>query len=154
MRYGRRPEVPEEIPGEFLKPSAAFVCLKKHGSLRGCIGTTSPRQRSVAAEIIVNAVSACSKDPRFPAVAPEELDSIEYSVDILSPPEPIDGLHDLDPAEYGVIVKKGNFCGLLLPDLEGVDTVEKQLAIAKRKAGIDPVDTDVEIQRFTVKRYT
>jgi len=153
VRSGQRIKVPEDIQGEFLEPAAAFVCLKKHGVLRGCIGTTSPRQPSVAAEVIDNAVSACCKDPRFPAVEPEELDSIEYTVDVLSPSEAVTGLDELDPAGYGVIVTKGSCRGLLLPDLEGVDTVEKQLAIARRKAGIDPGETDVEIRRFTVKRY-
>ena len=153
VRSGQRLKVPEDFPVEYLGPAAAFVCLKTRGRLRGCIGTTSPRQPSLAAEVVDNAVAACCRDPRFPPVEPGELDSIDYTVDVLSPSEPVGGPEDLDPAAYGVIVTKGMCRGLLLPDLEGVDTVEKQLVIARSKAGIGPGDADVEIRRFTVKRY-
>ncbi len=154
VKYRRRVSVPENIPEEFLnKSSAVFVCLKKSGQLRGCIGTITPKQSSVADEVIENAISACSQDPRFSVVEPKELREISYTVDILEPSEPVAGPEELDPKRFGVIVSKGNVRGLLLPDIEGVDTVVEQLAIAKRKAGIDPSDTDVEMHRFTISRY-
>jgi len=155
VEHGRRLPVPENILLEFLKPAAVFVCLKKSGQLRGCIGTLTPKQSSVADEVIENAINACSKDRRFPAVEPEELREISYTVDILEPSEPVAGPEDLDPKRFGVIVTKGNARGLLLPDIEGVDTAEEQLAIAKSKAGIDTSDTDVEVEvhRFSVRRY-
>ena len=153
VRHGQRLTVPKNISHEFLKPAAVFVCLKKSVHLRGCIGTITPGQPSAADEVIENAINACSKDPRFPVVKPEELEQLNYTVDILSPSEPVTGPEDLDPKRFGVIVTKKNARGLLLPDIEGVDTVMEQLAIAKHKAGIDPSDTDIEIQRFTVSRY-
>ncbi len=154
VKYKRRVSVSENISDEFLnKSSAVFVCLKKSGQLRGCIGTITPKQSSVADEVIENAISACSQDPRFSVVEPEELREISYTVDILEPSEPVAGLEGLDPKRFGVIVSKGNLRGLLLPDIEGVDTAMEQLAIAKRKAGIDPSDTDIEIHRFAISRY-
>jgi AMMECR1 domain-containing protein len=74
------------------------------------------------------------------------------SVDILGPAEP-STRSELDPKRYGVIVSRGGRRGLLLPDLEGVDTVEEQLSIALQKAGIKP-DEDYQIERFEVIRYT
>ncbi len=86
-------------------------------------------------------------------VGEDELSDMEYSVDVLCPPEPVDDIKELDPKRFGVIVSKGIRRGLLLPDLEGVDTIEQQLDIAMRKAGISPDETDVQVQRFEVKRY-
>lgn len=120
--------------------------------MRGCIGTFAPTTPNVAQEIIRNAVCAASQDPRFAPVTPEELPEIEYSVDILSPPEPVSESGALNCKRYGVIVTCGRRRGLLLPDLEGVDTVADQLSIARRKAGIGQ-DEAVEIECFEVKRY-
>ncbi|MBC7190027.1 AMMECR1 domain-containing protein, partial [Candidatus Aerophobetes bacterium] len=93
-------------------------------------------------------------DPRFPPVKLEELQDIDISVDILSPPEPVRSIEELDPKKYGVIVSKGWRRGLLLPDLEGVDSVESQLEIAKQKAGLFNIPLEeLEIQKFTVERY-
>jgi AmmeMemoRadiSam system protein A len=131
---------------------AAFVSLKKRGDLRGCIGTFQPLYKSLADEIINNAVSAASRDPRFPPVGEEELDDLEISVDVLSEPEPVSDLACLDPRRYGVIVQAGRRIGLLLPDLEGVDSVDEQLQIARRKAGIGEGEA-VQIYRFTVNRF-
>lgn len=138
--------------GLFEDRAGVFVSLKKHGELRGCIGTTAPTAENVAAEIIRNAVSAGTRDPRFEPVAENELDFIDYSVDVLSPAEPADP-SQLDPKRYGVIVKNGGRSGLLLPDLEGVDTAERQLLIACRKAGIDP-EEHFDVYRFTVTRHS
>lgn len=151
---GKLPKVPSKFPEEYTKRAAGvFVSLHEHGNLRGCIGTISACQPSIAEEVIANAVSASTADPRFPAVRPDELDYLEYSVDVLGEAEPIHSYGELDPKKYGVIVTKGWKRGLLLPDLDGVDTVEDQVAIAKRKAGIAP-DEDVELERFEVIRHS
>ncbi|MBT9167391.1 MAG: hypothetical protein DDT19_00720 [Syntrophomonadaceae bacterium] len=132
--------------------AGAFVSLKINGQLRGCIGTIAPVQDNLAREIVENTISAGFYDPRFPPVSVEELPLIEYSVDVLSPSEPVSGPGELDPKKYGVIVQKGGRKGLLLPDLAGVDTVEKQLSIALEKAGIMP-EEKYRISRFLVTRY-
>ncbi len=154
LRTGKVIPLPSKIPKEFKKQAGAFVSLHKRGKLRGCIGTYLPQQKNVASEIVKNAISAATGDPRFPAVRVGELDELEISVDVLSPPEPVPSKEALDPDKYGVIVSKGWHRGLLLPNLEGVNTVEEQLKIAKRKAGLNRIpDEKVEIQRFTVARY-
>ena len=133
--------------------NGCFVSIKnKDGSLRGCIGTFMPTQQNLGAEITANAVSAAVRDPRFPPTRPEELDNVRISVDVLSEPELVRPGMELDVKIYGVIVVKGGRRGLLLPDLEGVDSVEKQLVIAAQKAGIKSLD-GAEIYRFTVSRY-
>jgi AmmeMemoRadiSam system protein A len=134
------------------EPSGAFVSLKKSGQLRGCIGTILPVAGTLAEEVVSNAVSAATRDPRFPPVAPEELGEITVSVDVLSVPEPVSSPDDLDPSRYGVIVQSGSRKGVLLPNLPGIDTVQKQLGIAKQKARIAP-DEECELLRFEVKRY-
>lgn len=143
----------QEVPSEFTNRRAGvFVSLKKHGHLRGCIGTISPTFDSVMEEIAENAISAATRDPRFPPVEPEELSELDISVDILTDPEAAQSMDELDPQKYGVIVSAGGRKGLLLPDLEGVNTVEEQVAIARQKAGIEP-DEPVQLQRFEVIRY-
>lgn len=143
---------PPEIQAPGIPSRAAvFVSLKKHGQLRGCIGTTSPRKTNTWEEIIANAIAAGTEDPRFNPVREDELDELTYSVDVLSEPEPIEDLSQLDPSKYGVIVSQGRRAGLLLPDLEGIDTAEEQVRIAKEKAGISR--GEVTLQRFTVTRF-
>ncbi len=143
---------PKELKEKYKEKAGVFVSIKKKGKLRGCIGTFLPTQESVIEEIIRNAIEAATYDPRFPPITPDELDEIEVSVDVLSEPEPVSDISQLDPKEYGIIVEKDGRRGLLLPDLEGVDSVEKQLSIAMYKAGIfDP--TNMRIYRFKVKRY-
>ena len=131
--------------------AACFCSLKEHGELRGCIGTLTPAEPCLGDEIARNAWSAAFRDPRFPPVAAGELPALTCSVDVLSPSEPCER-DDLDPRRYGVIVAAGARRGVLLPDLPGVDTVERQLAIALQKAGIDPA-TPYAIERFTVRRF-
>ncbi len=133
--------------------AGVFVSVHKDGQLRGCIGTTEPVTKNVTTEIMQNAVSAVSRDPRFPAVQPWELEDLDINVDVLMPAEVIDSPDQLDVKKYGVIVSKGGKRGLLLPDLEGVDTVEKQLEIAKQKAGLSPQETGCTLQRFEVVRH-
>jgi hypothetical protein len=145
--------VPAGIPTEFKEKAGAFVSLKKKGKLRGCIGTFGPTQPTIAQEIIHNAVSAGTQDPRFWPVEKIEVNELVISVDILSEPERINSIEALDPKKYGVIVRRGNRSGLLLPDLEGVDSREQQVAIAMEKAGINPQE-EVELYRFGVIRYT
>ncbi len=154
VREGRTPPVPvfdEALP----KTAGCFVSihLKDTDELRGCIGTIQPTCSNLAEEVIQNAVSAATRDPRFPAITAAELPSLSISVDVLFPPEPttIDGL---DVKRYGVIVTQGPRRGLLLPDLEGVDTIEQQLAIACAKAGISQFGPDVALERFEVVRHT
>jgi AmmeMemoRadiSam system protein A len=143
---------PAELTPEMAEKAGVFVSLKIKGQLRGCIGTFSPSTENVANEIIHNAVSAATQDPRFPPVHPEELNALEYSVDVLTEPEKVSGKKDLDVKKYGIIVKSGDRRGLLLPALEGVDTVDDQIGIASMKAGIYHGEP-VELYRFEVKRY-
>lgn len=153
IRTGRAIATPQELGEEMKQRAGVFVCLKRQGRLRGCIGTIQPVTGCVAEEAIRNAVSAATEDPRFPPVEEEELGDMDYSVDVLCAPEKVEDLGVLDPRRYGVIVAKGMRRGLLLPDIEGVDSVEEQLEIARSKAGIGPEETEVEIYRFEVKRY-
>ncbi len=152
VRKAPAPLLEKEMEYLLDQRSAAFVSIKKHGQLRGCIGTFQPCYSNLAEEIAHNALAAGLQDPRFSPVEEWELVDLEYSVDVLAPPEPCTK-DDLDPSKYGVIVKSGPRRGLLLPDLEGIDTVEKQLAIACQKGNISTRES-YEIERFEVKRYT
>jgi len=151
IREGKIPQ-PKELTPEMEKPAGVFVSMHKHGELRGCIGTFEPTKANVAEEIIANAISSATRDPRFPPIAASELADLEYSVDILTKPEPVKDVSQLNPKKYGVIVEHGFRRGLLLPDLEGVDTVERQIEICRLKAGI-PFDEPVSLYRFEVKRF-
>ena len=153
VNRGERIRVPDDVPAELRQRQAAcFVSLHKAGELRGCIGTLAPTRACLADEIIDNAISAATRDPRFSPVRPDELALLHCGVDVLSQPEPIDGPEQLDVARFGVIVANGWRRGVLLPALEGVDTVEQQLAIARQKAGIGAREP-VELQRFEVVRH-
>ena len=136
------------------QPSACFVSIKTlAGELRGCIGTIEPATPTLATELIGNAVSAATRDPRFPPVAADELSRLRYSVDVLSEPEPAQ-FEELDPSVYGVVVvdETNTKRGLLLPALEGIDTAQLQIDIALRKAGIPP-GSPIKIYRFQVRRF-
>ncbi len=152
IREGRIINPSEPLPPEMTEKAGVFVSLKKHGQLRGCIGTFMPSTENIAQEIIRNAISAATQDYRFSPVEEKELGELTCSVDVLSPPEKANDVSELNPKKYGVIVTNGFRKGLLLPDLGGVDTVGEQLRITKLKAGILPQE-DVEIYRFEVKRY-
>ena len=155
VRTGKQLDtLPDGLPGEMTcRAAGAFVSLHAHGQLRGCIGTTGPTTNSVAWEIVQNAVSACSRDPRFVPVRVDELDSLEYSVDVLGKPEAISSPAELDVKKYGVIVSCGGRRGLLLPDLDGVDTIEQQIDIARQKGGISSRE-QYTLERFEVVRHT
>jgi AmmeMemoRadiSam system protein A len=152
LRTNRLLPVPDPAPAGMDSRAGAFVSLKKHGELRGCIGTIKPVRRSLAEEIINNAVSAGTEDPRFRPVQLDELPDLVISVDVLAPSEPIDSEDDLDPKRYGVIVSNRGRVGLLLPNLEGIDTVAEQVGIARQKAGLRP-DEPVRLARFEVTRH-
>lgn len=152
-RTGKRPEIPANLPEEmYRKKAGVFVSVKEDGRLRGCIGTIRAASASIAEEIVENGISAASRDPRFSPIEPWELERLSISVDVLGETEKIDSPQELDVKRYGVIVTKGHKRGLLLPNLEGVDTVEEQIAIAKRKAGIGESEK-VELERFEVVRH-
>ncbi len=154
IHTGKEMSVPSGLPYELtMKQAGAFVSIKKSGQLRGCIGTIAPTQRNIAEEIITSAISAGTKDPRFPAITADELEDLTISVDILGPEEEIRGEDDLNPNLYGVIVRSGRKQGLLLPNLDGIDTVAEQLRIAKEKAGIKAWEK-IRLFRFKVERYT
>ena len=153
IRNGEIAPFPNDVSAELTANKAGvFVCIKIRGQLRGCIGTIVPVTENIAYEIMRNAVSAASEDPRFPPVTVGELDELVYTVDVLKPPEIIDGISQLDVKKYGVIVTSGRKRGLLLPNLDGVDTVEQQVSIAANKAGICEGET-VQFERFEVVRH-
>ncbi|MDP2232001.1 MAG: AmmeMemoRadiSam system protein A [Actinomycetota bacterium] len=143
---------PDPFTDEALPTRAgAFVSLHLHGALRGCIGTISPTEPTLGMEVVRNAIQAATQDPRFPPMTTDELGELDISVDVLHAAHECE-FEDLDPAKFGVIVTAGWKRGLLLPDLEGVDTAEEQVDIASRKAGISP-DDKIRLERFRVDRY-
>lgn len=137
---------------EVRQPGSAFVCLKRSGALRGCIGTTEPTQPSLALEIVHNAVAAATRDPRFSPITLEEVAELEVTIDILGRAHPVGTVAELDPQRYGVIVKSGARQGVLLPDLEGITSAWHQVSLAREKAGLSPDET-AELFRFEVTRY-
>jgi AmmeMemoRadiSam system protein A len=151
-KTGKKLALPKKLTPEMQQQAGVFVSIHKLGDLRGCIGTFGPQQRNVAEEVIVNAISSSTRDPRFEPVMEEELKDLDYSVDVLTEPELVKDESQLDPKRYGVIVEAGWRKGLLLPDLEGVDTAALQIDICRQKGGIGP-DEPVKLYRFEVKRY-
>lgn len=153
-----RIEPPEHLPPELRRSAGAFVTLHRGGRLRGCIGTVQPTCDTVAQEVIQNAISAATNDPRFQPVGRDELEDLTVKVDVLGDPEPVTSLDELDPKRYGLIVQSKatpSKRGLLLPDLEGIDTVEKQVYWTRHhKALIQDPNEPVEMSRFEVVRYT
>lgn len=153
VKEGRVIEEARDLPEEMLKERAGtFVSIKKQGQLRGCIGTTEPTKKNIAQEIIQNAISSGTQDPRFDFIEEDELEKLVYSVDVLKESEPISSIDELDVIKYGIIIRSGRKSGLLLPNLEGVYTPEKQVSITLQKAGIKP-DEDYSIERFEVVRH-
>lgn len=144
---------PEGLPAEMLHDRAGvFVSLKKRGKLRGCIGTIEAVRECVADEIIRNAVSAGMEDPRFVPVSPIELEELAYSVDVLGQAQAAESIEELDVKRFGVIVTSAGRRGLLLPNLEGVDTPQQQVEIALQKAGIGRGEP-YSIEKFEVIRH-
>jgi AmmeMemoRadiSam system protein A len=150
--YKKHEPLSEALTGE---KAGVFVTIKKQGQLRGCIGTISPVTENVGEEIRANAVSAATRDPRFDAIGEDELPYLEYSVDVLAPPEPIESEDQLDPERYGVIVSLGGKRGLLLPNLDGIGDAETQVSIAMKKARISEAErASIKLERFEVIRHT
>ncbi len=152
LRESKILDSPSELTEEMRQRAGVFVSLHRHGALRGCIGTFAPTQDNVAKEIIMNAISAATRDPRFIPMNGDELEDLEISVDVLSAPEPVKDISELDAKKYGVIVSAGGRRGLLLPDLDGVDTPQQQISICRQKAGISEKEP-VQLAKFVVKRY-
>jgi hypothetical protein len=143
----------KRLSPEMKEQAGTFVSIHlRSGDLRGCIGTFEPQMSNVAEETIVNAISSATADPRFRPITPGELADLEYSVDVLTQPEPVADKSELDAKKYGVIVESGWRRGLLLPDLEGVESVEHQIDICRQKGGISGHEP-VKLYRFQVKRY-
>ncbi|MCK4591874.1 AmmeMemoRadiSam system protein A [Candidatus Parcubacteria bacterium] len=158
IKTGKKIMVPENLPEEFYNcRKGVFVTIYEKYSekkLRGCIGTFMPTKENVAREIINNAISAAVHDCRFNPVSESELENLVYEVSLLNPPERINSVEDLDPEKYGIIVKSPDGrTGLLLPDIEGVETAEHQIAIACQKAGIDLNKERIRLYRFTVTKH-
>ncbi len=151
QRRLRPEEAPEPVTGD---AAGVFVTIHEASTrmLRGCIGTIEPQESSLAQEVINNAIAAATRDPRFPAIAPDELAGLVIDVSVLYPPESIDSIASLDPKRYGVIVERGGRRGLLLPDIEGIDDVETQVSYARQKAWIRP-EEPVKLYRFLVEKY-
>lgn len=171
IKKGKIVSPPYDLPKEFFERKAGtFVTIEKNGELRGCIGTYLPLRQNIAEEIIHNAIAAAVEDYRFGPIEKEELPHLSYTVYILNKPELVKGLKELNPKKYGIIVKtipitspdgsdvvfNGHLpykSGLLLPDLEGVDTIEKQISITCQKGGIDPTREKILIYKFSVEKY-
>lgn len=139
---GRTLFLPVELDEKYGAAAGLFVTLKKDGQLRGCIGSLNPREKTLAREVARNARLAASKDPRFPEVALDELDRLTIQIEVITPPEPVENPHSLDPAVDGLIVRSGKKQGVLLPGLEGVDTVDQQIAICRKKGEIRPEEKE------------
>jgi AmmeMemoRadiSam system protein A len=158
IREGREIEPPADLSEEMARQAGAFVTIRRHGSLRGCIGTIHPVHSSLAEEVIHNAISAATRDPRFPPVRRNELHDLDVKVDVMGEPELVESMDELDPKRYGLIVQSVAEPwrrGLLLPDLEGIDTVEKQVQLTRQhKAGITEPDEPVHMYRFEVIRLS
>jgi AmmeMemoRadiSam system protein A len=162
IKEGRIISPPKDLPREFLeKKSAIFITIEKEGKLRGCIGTYLPTKSNMAEEIISNAITAATEDYRFTPIQKEDLPYLSYTISVLSRPEQIKDLKELDPQKYGVIVKTFSIeephktlkTGLLLPDLKVIDKTEKQIMIACQKAGINSKKEKIIIYRFTVEKH-
>ena len=148
-------DTPKTMSDLLSQRAGCFVSIKTlAGELRGCIGTIEPSKDTLADEIVLNAISAATRDPRFAPVRADELPGLKYSVDVLSQPEPVKR-EDLNPEIYGVIVedKSGVRRGLLLPNLQGIETADQQIEIASRKAGIRAGE-EIKIWRFQANRHS
>lgn len=155
IKENKLPKPPATLLGVDLIKAGVFVSIKTFdNNLRGCIGTIFPTRVTIQEEIINNAVAASTRDPRFDAIQRYELNNLKISVDVLHPPEPINSIVELDPEIFGIIIQnsKGNQA-LLLPNLDGVDTVEGQIMICRQKAGIMPTEP-INIHKFKVERYS
>jgi AmmeMemoRadiSam system protein A len=153
LRERRIIDPPASVPPDLKQPSAAFVTLRKHGELRGCMGSVLPTESSAAREIIRYAIASAVRDPRFEPVQLDEVPELTVSAQLLDPPEPVASVKELDPAVYGVIVRSGDRQGLLLPGIEGIETVAEQIAAVCEKAGINQRGP-LRLERFRTRTVT
>ncbi|MDO8424755.1 MAG: AmmeMemoRadiSam system protein A [bacterium] len=154
VENGKTIPVPNDFPKEFLeKKAGVFVTIEKKGELRGCIGTYVATRENIAEEVIRNAIASATQDDRFAKIAKEEVSHLSFTIYVLNPPEQVTSTQQLDPKKFGAIVMTTEKCGLLLPDLEGVETVEQQLNICCQKGGIDPLKEKIAIFKFEVQKY-
>jgi len=138
------------------KKAGVFITIEKNKNLRGCIGTYLPTKNNIIEEIIQNTISAATEDYRFGPIQEDELPFLSYTVSILEKPELIKNRKELNPKEYGIIIKTLNYppkSALLLPDLEGIDTIEKQISITCQKGNIDQLKEEIIIYKFRIKKY-
>lgn len=152
LNHHEKLSCPEPLTKDMESRSGAFVSIKKLKQLRGCIGTLEPCEPNLAMEIIENSLKAALHDPRFSPVTAEELQDLTYSIDVIRPLEKISSVEELDPHTYGLVVRSNGKQGVLLPDLEGVDSAEEQIQICRAKGKI-PEDDPVEMYRFKVDRF-
>lgn len=153
-KYIRHKEIarPRKLTPEMKQKAGVFVSIHKYGQIRGCIGTFQPARSNVAGEIVRNAINSAIRDHRFSPVTPEELPQLTYKVDILTKPEPVSSKSELDPGKYGILVEYRDKRGLILPNLEGVHSVDQQIEIASAKGGILPHEP-VKLYRFEARRF-
>jgi len=158
LESGNAPATPQNLPEHFYtKKCGVFVTIKKGDQLRGCIGTYLPTKENLPQEIIDNAIAAAVRDNRFDPVELHELDHLTFEVSLLNEPEQILDLENHDPKKHGLIIKSVDYqykTGLLLPDLDGIDTPQEQFLVCCQKAGINPAKENVEMYRFEVEKYT
>ncbi|MFH0969149.1 MAG: AmmeMemoRadiSam system protein A [Patescibacteria group bacterium] len=155
IKYNKIMKVPDSLPKDFYNRKAGvFVTIFNGKELRGCIGTFLPTRKNIAEEIISNAVAACSRDYRFSPITKDELPKLNYEVSILSEPKPVEDIKNHNPKKHGIIVQcSDRRCGLLLPDLGGIDLTEQQIDIACQKGDIDPLKDNFSLFEFTVEKY-
>jgi uncharacterized protein (TIGR00296 family) len=162
LKDGRMLQVPEDVSSKLMEPCGVFVTLnsvhKGTKRLRGCIGLPYPTT-PLAQAVIEAAISAATQDPRFPPVAPEELDNIVFEVSVLTPPElvtatkPTDYPLKIKVGQDGLIIQKGYHKGLLLPQVpvEWNWKEEEYLCQIAMKAGLPPdawLMKDTKIYKF------
>jgi AmmeMemoRadiSam system protein A len=152
LRTRRLIDPPDPIPPELRAPSALFVTLRKNGEMRGCVGSVRPTEATAAHELIRYAVASAVRDPRFDPVRLDEVSALTIKVQLLDPPEPTD-VSELDPHNFGIIVRCGDRQALLLPGIDGIDTPEQQLLAACQKAAIDPY-APLQLERFRTRTLT
>ena len=152
LENGKPLPSPDPLPAKMQYSAGIFVSIKKDGMLRGCIGTITPQYSNVAEEVIQNAIKAANQDPRFTAIELPELKELAFSVDVLTKPEQIKNIKSLNVEQYGLIVRSEDKCGLLLPNLKNIKTIDQQLKVCLKKGDIKETDK-YKLYRFEVKRF-
>lgn len=153
VRTRKVPLLKENLPDTvYTERAGVFVSISKFDELRGCVGSLCPLQKNIGEEIIYNAIAAAMEDPRFLPIEEKELPYLEYQVDILSETTEVKDMKELDAKKYGVVVRDHYRKGLLLPDIQGIESPLQQIRIALEKAGMSP-DEPFQLERFEVRRH-